>query len=121
MERVRQRLGWSDEEGQLEFLAEDQGPGNALLLRIDCEHICQRAPNCGTARRAIGWMESAARRTSTSPTNWLPMAAGAGSFTTPRLSAHLQSNRRVIERFLPVRIGDQALDGGGHRIVITSA
>ncbi|MFO6248497.1 hypothetical protein, partial [Pseudomonas aeruginosa] len=27
----------------------------------------------------------------------------------------------VIERFLPVRIGDQALDGGGHRIVITSA
>ncbi|MFO6025191.1 hypothetical protein, partial [Pseudomonas aeruginosa] len=23
--------------------------------------------------------------------------------------------------FLPVRIGDQALDGGGHRIVITSA
>ncbi|MFO6069761.1 hypothetical protein, partial [Pseudomonas aeruginosa] len=24
-------------------------------------------------------------------------------------------------RFLPVRIGDQALDGGGHRIVITSA
>ncbi|HHX6952634.1 TPA: hypothetical protein ACVGNH_006374, partial [Pseudomonas aeruginosa] len=25
------------------------------------------------------------------------------------------------ERFLPVRIGDQALDGGGHRIVITSA
>ncbi|MFO6342401.1 hypothetical protein ACLBVT_34455, partial [Pseudomonas aeruginosa] len=31
------------------------------------------------------------------------------------------STRRVIEGFLPVRIGDQALDGGGHRIVITSA
>ncbi|MFO6004865.1 hypothetical protein, partial [Pseudomonas aeruginosa] len=31
------------------------------------------------------------------------------------------SSRRVIERLLPVRIGDQALDGGGHRIVITSA
>ncbi|MGV8698503.1 hypothetical protein ACV35D_33495, partial [Pseudomonas aeruginosa] len=40
LERVRQRLGWSDEERQLEVLAEDQGPGNALLLRIDCEHIC---------------------------------------------------------------------------------
>ncbi|MFO6118685.1 hypothetical protein ACLBU1_09660, partial [Pseudomonas aeruginosa] len=31
------------------------------------------------------------------------------------------SSRRIIVRFLPVRIGDQALDGGGHRIVITSA
>ncbi|MFO6136375.1 hypothetical protein ACLBVR_31180, partial [Pseudomonas aeruginosa] len=31
------------------------------------------------------------------------------------------SIRRIIDRFLPVRIGDQALDGGGHRIVITSA
>ncbi|MGC3664059.1 RNA 3'-terminal phosphate cyclase, partial [Pseudomonas aeruginosa] len=39
----------------------------------------------------------------------------------PRLRAHLQCKRRVIERYLPLRIGDQALDGGGHRIVITSA
>ncbi|MFO6294047.1 RNA 3'-terminal phosphate cyclase, partial [Pseudomonas aeruginosa] len=37
------------------------------------------------------------------------------------LGAHLHSIRRIIERYLPVRIGDQALDGGGHRIVITSA
>ncbi|MDF5910203.1 hypothetical protein P4132_32145 [Pseudomonas aeruginosa] len=27
----------------------------------------------------------------------------------------------VVERFLPVGIGDQAADGGDHRIVITSA
>ncbi|HHK4790363.1 TPA: RNA 3'-terminal phosphate cyclase, partial [Pseudomonas aeruginosa] len=135
LERVRQRLGWSDEEGQLEFLAEDQGPGNALLLRIDCEHICATFCAFGqagvsaervaeqVATQAIGWMESGcAADEHLADQLLLPMAlAGAGSFTTPRLSAHLQSNRRVIERFLPVRIGDQALDGGGHRIVITSA
>ncbi|MCR3796710.1 FAD-dependent oxidoreductase [Pseudomonas aeruginosa] len=75
------------------------------------------------ATQAIGWMESGcAADEHLADQLLLPMAlAGAGSFTTPRLSAHLQSNRRVIERFLPVRIGDQALDGGGHRIVITSA
>ncbi|MFO5988696.1 hypothetical protein, partial [Pseudomonas aeruginosa] len=28
---------------------------------------------------------------------------------------------RLVGKVLPVRIGDQALDGGGHRIVITSA
>ncbi|MCS8149769.1 RNA 3'-terminal phosphate cyclase [Pseudomonas aeruginosa] len=135
LERVRQRLGWSDEEHQLEFLAEDQGPGNALLLRIDCEHICATFCAFGqagvsaervaeqVATQAIGWMESGcAADEHLADQLLLPMAlAGAGSFTTPRLSAHLQSNRRVIERFLPVRIGDQALDGGGHRIVITSA
>ncbi|WP_132884874.1 RNA 3'-terminal phosphate cyclase, partial [Pseudomonas aeruginosa] len=135
LERVRQRLGWSDEERQLEFLAEDQGPGNALLLRIDCEHICATFCAFGqagvsaervaeqVATQAIGWMESGcAADEHLADQLLLPMAlAGAGSFTTPRLSAHLQSNRRVIERFLPVRIGDQALDGGGHRIVITSA
>ncbi|MCO2329965.1 RNA 3'-terminal phosphate cyclase [Pseudomonas aeruginosa] len=135
LERVRQRLGWSDEARQLEFLAEDQGPGNALLLRIDCEHICATFCAFGqagvsaervaeqVATQAIGWMESGcAADEHLADQLLLPMAlAGAGSFTTPRLSAHLQSNRRVIERFLPVRIGDQALDGGGHRIVITSA
>ncbi|MBF3162055.1 RNA 3'-terminal phosphate cyclase, partial [Pseudomonas aeruginosa] len=135
LERVRQRLGWSDEERQLEFLAEDHGPGNALLLRIDCEHICAIFCAFGqagvsaervaeqVATQAIGWMESGcAADEHLADQLLLPMAlAGAGSFTTPRLSAHLQSNRRVIERFLPVRIGDQALDGGGHRIVITSA
>ncbi len=135
LERVRQRLGWSDEERQLEFLAEAQGPGNALLLRIDSEHICATFCAFGqagvsaervaeqVATQAIGWMESGcAADEHLADQLLLPMAlAGAGSFTTPRLSAHLQSNRRVIERFLPVRIGDQALDGGGHRIVITSA
>ena len=70
LERIRQRLGWSDEERQLEFLAEDQGPGNALLLRIDCEHICATFCAFGqagvsaervaeqVATQAIGWMES---------------------------------------------------------------
>ncbi|MCO2092021.1 RNA 3'-terminal phosphate cyclase, partial [Pseudomonas aeruginosa] len=117
LERVRQRLGWSDEERQLEFLAEDQGPGNALLLRIDCEHICATFCAFGqagvsaervaeqVATQAIGWMESGcAADEHLADQLLLPMAlAGAGSFTTPRLSAHLQSNRRVIERFLPVR------------------
>jgi len=33
----------------------------------------------------------------------LPMAlAGGGSFTTPRMTEHLQSNMAVIQRFLPV-------------------
>ncbi|HBP0337699.1 TPA: RNA 3'-terminal phosphate cyclase [Pseudomonas aeruginosa] len=55
LERVRQRLGWSDEERQLEFLAEDQGPGNALLLRIDCEHICATFCAFGQAGKPVSF------------------------------------------------------------------
>nr|WP_260394243.1 RNA 3'-terminal phosphate cyclase [Pseudomonas aeruginosa] len=113
------------------FLAEDQGratPAAADRLRAHLRDLLrlrpgrrQRRTGGGTGRDASHRLDGKpARRTSTSPTNCCA-AGGAGSFTTPRLSAHLQSNRRVIERFLPVRIGDQALDGGGHRIVITSA
>ncbi|OPL22052.1 hypothetical protein B5L72_34535, partial [Pseudomonas aeruginosa] len=74
------------------------------------------------ATQAIGWMESGcAADEHLADQLLLPMAlAGAGSFTTPRLSAHLQSNRRVIERFLPVSLCAHPPDGRGHRTVITS-
>ena len=43
----------------------------------------------------------------------LPMAlAGGGSFTTPRMTEHLQSNIAVIERFLPMKIDCQEDDQG---------
>ena len=84
----------------------------------------QRRTGGGTGRDASHRLDGKRLRGGRAPRRPIAAAhglAGAGSFTTPRLSAHLQSNRRIIERFLPVRIGDQALDGGGHRIVITSA
>lgn len=43
----------------------------------------------------------------------LPMAlAGAGAFTTRAISAHLASNARLIEKFLPVEFDWQPHDGG---------
>ena len=40
----------------------------------------------------------------------LPMAlAGGGSFTTPRRTAHLDSNIQVIEAFMPVSIHCESL------------
>ncbi len=134
LERVRRRLGWREDERQLVFLPQDQGPGNVLQLEIDCEQVCETFTAFGqrgiSAERVAGqaiaqaeaWMEShCAVSEHLADQLLLPMAlAGAGSFTTPALSDHLQSNRRVIERFLPVRIRSEALAGNGYRVLIGS-
>lgn len=49
----------------------------------------------------------------------LPMAlAGGGRFTASAVSSHLESNARLIERFLPVQISWQAVDGNAWRISV---
>ncbi len=135
LEKVKRHQDWHAASVQVVRLPEDQGPGNALLLEIECEHICAAFCAFGQAgvsaervasqalRQADEW-----RRSGTSVEEHLadqlllPMAlAGGGSFTTPRLSDHLQSNRAVVEGFLPVRIDCTARATTGQHIRITPA
>lgn len=134
LERVRRRLGWSDGERQLVFLPQDQGPGNVLLLEIDCEQVRETFAAFGQPRvsaervagqaiaQAEAWLAShCAVGEHLADQLLLPMAlAGAGSFTTLRLSDHLRSNWQVIERFLPVRIRSEALAVNRYRVVVSS-
>ncbi|WP_034640885.1 RNA 3'-terminal phosphate cyclase [Chitinilyticum aquatile] len=96
----------------------EQGPGNALLLRVvhevGCEVFCGFGERGVSAERIANGVVQAARRYLASPAVvdahladqlLLPMAlAGAGEFTATEASAHLLSNKAVIEAFLPVSI-----------------
>lgn len=132
--RVNRRLELPWAQLHTEVLDEDYGPGNVLLLEFACEQLTEVFSAFGqsnlraetVADRAIdqarGWLHSeAAVAEHLADQLLLPMAlAGGGSFTTPSMSEHLQSNIAVIERFLPVRIDCTASPAGVLRVEVKS-
>lgn len=132
LRRVGTRLELPREHLSPVRLDEQCGPGNVLLLEFVCEHLTELFSGFGqsslraesVADRAIDqardWLDSgAAVAEHLADQLLLPMAlAGGGSFTTPRMSEHLQSNIRVIEAFLPVRIDCSASAHGGLRVEV---
>ncbi len=115
---VAKAMGWSDEQLHFKPLPNDWGPGNALLLTLDNEHVTEVFAAFGEkARRAEEVARDAvaqARRYLASGAAvsehladqlLLPMAlAGGGSFTMDVVSQHTLTNAEVIARFLPVNI-----------------
>lgn len=94
------------------------GPGNALLLRV--RHALHTETFTGHGERGLS-AENVAEKLAVDARVYLdsaacvgehladqlllPMAlAGSGTFTTHVVSDHLQSNARLIEKFLPVEI-----------------
>jgi RNA 3'-terminal phosphate cyclase (ATP) len=112
-------------EHDIRTLSSREGPGNALLLELACDEVSEVFAALGEkglpaetvatrlARDVRRYLQSAA------PVGeyladqlLLPLAlAGAGSFDTAILSAHLRTNLAVIEKFLPVRIAYAETDG----------
>lgn len=141
LERVGKRLDIQTSGRNIVWLDADQGPGNALLLQYDCEALTEMFCAFGqsgvraeaVADRAVeqarDWLQStAAVAEHLADQLLLPIAlAGEGSFTTLRMTEHMQSNIAVIEAFLPVRFSREvgegssvlivcsALEDGGHR------
>ncbi|MDF3932086.1 RNA 3'-terminal phosphate cyclase [Pseudomonas citronellolis] len=135
LEKVRRHQDWHTAAAQVVRLPEEQGPGNALLLEVECEHLTLMFCAFGqpgvsaervasqALRQADDWRSSAASvEEHLADQLLLPLAlAGGGSFTTPQPSEHLLSNRAVIEAFLPVRIACEPRVAGGQHIRITPA
>ncbi|MGZ0700711.1 RNA 3'-terminal phosphate cyclase [Pseudomonas piscis] len=123
LRRVFDRLGMARENLHAVQLDEQYGPGNVLLLEFVFEHLTElfsgigqnslRAESVadGAIDQAREWLASgAAVAECLADQLLLPMAlAGGGSFTTPRMTDHLQSNIQVIEAFLPVRFEARSL------------
>ena len=123
LERLGKRLQLSDSELKFVHLPEEQGPGNALLLEVRCEQVTELFAAFGQTRlraekvadqvadQARDWLRSqAAVAEHLADQLLLPLAlAGGGSFTTPRRTAHLDSNIQVIEAFLPLRFQSEEL------------
>ena len=115
---VASAMGWSGDQLRFKTLPDNWGPGNALLITLDHEHVTEVFVAFGEkARRAEEVARDAvaqARRFIASGAAvsehladqlLVPMAlAGGGSFTMDVLSQHTRTNAEVIARFLPVSI-----------------
>ncbi|MFW9080125.1 RNA 3'-terminal phosphate cyclase [Pseudomonas sp. P2757] len=118
LDRVARRLSMPAQNLIHVCLDAGRGPGNVLLLEYAFEHVSEifsafgqvslRAETVADAaiNQAADWLRSGtAVAEHLADQLLLPMVlAGGGSFTTPRLTEHLQSNIAVIERFMPVSI-----------------
>ena len=114
---VGEAMGWQDEQLLLRGLPADQGPGNALLVTLEQEHVTEVFCAFGekmlssenvakkVVREVRDYLTSgAALAEHLADQVMLPFAlAGAGSFTTNEISQHSLTNAMVIEQFLPVK------------------
>jgi RNA 3'-terminal phosphate cyclase (ATP) len=125
LRRVRDQLAWPEEQLQVEEVA-SPGPGNALLLEVECEQITELftafgergVPAEAVADRAV--VEARRYLTAGIPVGeqladqlLLPLAlAGGGAFRTLPLSSHSLTNLDVLRRFvsLEVRSEERAPD-----------
>ncbi len=115
---VREELRWPAEQCAVETVADPKGPGNALVLEIEAEHVTAVFTGFGERGRPA---EDVAREAVATAKAWLaaevpvdehladqlllPMAlAGRGSFRTTKPSLHSTTNVAIIQRFLPVSI-----------------
>jgi len=112
------RMGWEEVQLRLHVLPGEQGPGNAVLLTLEHEHVTEVFAGFGArtvraeevAGRAVKearqYIESeAAVGEHLADQLMLPMAlAGGGSFTASTVSQHALTNAAVVARFLPVEI-----------------
>jgi RNA 3'-terminal phosphate cyclase (ATP) len=117
LDSVGTGMGWTQSQLLVRVLPDEQGPGNALLITLEYEHVTEVFSAFGekslraeaVARHAL----QQARRYIASngavdeylaDQIMLPMAlACGGRFTTESISMHAATNAEVIERFLPVR------------------
>ncbi|MEV8470269.1 RNA 3'-terminal phosphate cyclase [Ralstonia sp. UNC404CL21Col] len=119
-------------EGTVRDLGNAEGPGNALVLDIEHEHVTEVFTGFGergvTAETIGKEVAGAAQRylqSSAAVDEYLadqlvlPMAlAGAGAFTVVTASSHLLTNIGVIEKFLPVEVAVRPLESGAVHVEV---
>ena len=111
-------LGWERERIHLQRITDSAGPGNVILVSGRWEHASELVTAHGKRGRSSEAVAKDAAKDFTRYQNaglpvgcqladqlLLPFAlAGAGRFRTLALSDHFETNRGVIEAFLPLRM-----------------
>jgi RNA 3'-terminal phosphate cyclase (ATP) len=134
VKRAGDRLDWPRESLQVEEVVDCAGPGNVLLLEVECEHVTEVF--CGFGQRGVRAERVAdlaireVRRYLSAgvPVGpyladqlLLPMAlAGSGAFRTVKPTDHTRTNIEVIRRFLEREIRIEELEPDDWRIEISS-
>lgn len=128
---VQRNLGWSKSELRAGDASGARGPGNVLMLEVECEHVTEVFTGFGAKGvRAERVAESACAEAKA----WLdagvpvgphladqlllPLAlAGGGAYRTMRpLTAHTTTQIELLKRFLGVVVN--VTEGGDHAAVI---
>ena len=115
---VREKLGWSDEQLEVETSNNAYSPGNVLTIEIESEQLTEVFTSMGergvraevVAERAVREVEQylahkAAVGEHLADQLLIPLAlAGGGSYPTGPLSLHTTTNIEIIKKFLAVEI-----------------
>jgi RNA 3'-terminal phosphate cyclase (ATP) len=135
VQTVAEELGWGEECLQAHTLTGSAGPGNAVSIIIESEHVTDVFTAFGargiTAERVAQDAAQQARRYLNSSAAigehladqlLLPLALSAGgSFTTTPLSSHATTNIEVIHRFVNVAIAVETMRNGLVRVRVGDA
>lgn len=123
-------MGWEQDKLLVRGLPGEQGPGNALLITLEHEHVTEVF--CAFGEKSVR-AEAVARQAVQQARDYLrsgaavgeyladqimlPIAlAGGGEFSLSHVSGHAQTNADVIARFLPI---DTAFNAAGEYCVCT--
>lgn len=115
---LRNRLGLKAEHCTIETIKSSPGPGNVLLVEIECENVNEVISAYGERGVKSEWVAKNAAKAardfleSEAPVGeyladqlLLPLAlAGGGEFKTGELSKHTLTNIDTIKTFLPIEI-----------------
>lgn len=122
---IGRRLNWTTDQLKIRGLPSEMGPGNALTVTLEHEHIVEVFTGFGEkSRTAESVAEGVARQVRDYLTHGapvgeyladqllMPMAlGGVGTFVTCAPTAHFASNAEVIAMFTGRRISVQGHDG----------
>lgn len=114
---IRERFRWPSEHLRIEEIRHSLGPGNALLLEVESEHVTEITT--GFAERGVS-AETVATRAADELEVYLeaevPVGvhladqlllllalAGSGSFRTLEPTLHTRTQAEMIAKFLPIR------------------
>lgn len=122
---IQERLNWPEETCQLRHLAGGHGPGNVLMLEVECREVTEVFTGFGqrgvraeavaqhAAREAEAYLAAPAAAVGTHLADQLlvPFAlAGGGSYTTLPPTLHARTNIEVAGMFLDAPIDASRLD-----------
>ncbi len=125
LECVGAGMGWDESQLLVRGLPGEQGPGNALLVTLEYEHVtdvfCAFGEKMVRAETVAKNVVSEVRHYIASGAAigehladqiMLPFAlAGGGRFTASEVSQHALTNATVIEKFLPVQFSFDKREG----------
>ncbi len=129
LDTLGRTLGWDRERLSLRGLPGDQGPGNALLVTIEHEHVTEVFSSFGEKGVSAEKVAGKACRmvqdylAGDAPVGphladqlLLPLAVAGGVFITRNPTTHTLTNLETIQAFLPGRIVSRELGNGLLRI-----